>query len=167
MVWLVYVSGSGAHDDKPYAAKRESEHIHALVPADYSRRALYDHLRDWEQELELADASVFFDFPLYRDEERLVQCQFLLASASCGIVLAGGSNVQRDATNALKKAEAAVDAQHVRRLITRARSPRWRRARPGCRPRSGPSPAPASARGRTPRTPRSSPCRGRAAREAQ
>src|SRR5690349_6495015 len=88
--------------------------------ANPTARTLYEHLRNWEEEFDLADASVFFDFPLYRDDERLVQCQFLLVSASCGIILAGLSNVQRDASKALKSSETALDAafgQLMARLI--------------------------------------------------
>jgi mono/diheme cytochrome c family protein len=44
MVWLVTVLPSGAHDDKPHAAKRESEHIHARVPADYATLKAPSHI---------------------------------------------------------------------------------------------------------------------------
>ena len=97
--------------------------------ANPTARALYDHLRHWEQELDLTDASVFFDFPLYRDEERLVQCQFLLASASCGIVLAGVSNAQRDAINAMKKAESAVDSAFGQLMARLIKNPKLRRGK--------------------------------------
>jgi len=43
-VWLVTVSQSGAHDDKPHAAKRDSEHIHAPVPADYATVKAPSHI---------------------------------------------------------------------------------------------------------------------------
>src|SRR5262249_32264514 len=92
-------------------------------------RALYDHLKRWEEELGLTDASVFFDFPLYRDDERLVQCQFLVVSASCGVVLAGVSNVQRDAANALRKAEATLDAAFGQLMARLIKNPRLRRGR--------------------------------------
>lgn len=36
MIWLVAVSQSGAHDDKPHAFTSEGEHIHAPVPPDYA-----------------------------------------------------------------------------------------------------------------------------------
>jgi hypothetical protein len=52
----------------------------------------------------------------------------------------------------------------TRAALRRARSPRWRRACPGCRlPKRTIAPA-GFLSGRTPRTPRSSPCRGRDAR---
>ena len=45
MVWLVTISQSGAHDDKPHAAKNDGEHMHAPVPADYATvKAPLSHL---------------------------------------------------------------------------------------------------------------------------
>jgi mono/diheme cytochrome c family protein len=44
MVWLVTVSQSGAHDEKPHAAKGESEHIHAPVPADFATVKAPSHI---------------------------------------------------------------------------------------------------------------------------
>ena len=80
---------------------------------------LLGYMEEWQHEFELGDAQVFFEFPLYRDDERLVQCQFLIVSRSCGIVLVGTSSTQRD-TGALGLAENDLDAaygQLISRLV--------------------------------------------------
>ena len=58
MVWLVAVSHSRAHDDKPHAAKRESEHIHAPVPADYATVMAPSHI--WTDPAVLARGEVIY-----------------------------------------------------------------------------------------------------------
>lgn len=94
-------------------------------------RQLLGYLEEWQEELGLGDAYVFFEFPLYRDDERLIQCQFLLLSKTCGIVLVGTSAAERAPSEALRIVEVDLDAalgQLVSRLV---KNPKLRHGRTG------------------------------------
>ena len=99
--------------------------------ANLTARQLLDYLEEWQVDFSLDDAHVFFEFPLYRDDERLIQCQFLLLSKTCGIVLVGTSAVERAATDVLRVVDAELDAalgQLVSRLV---KSSKLRQGRTG------------------------------------
>src|SRR5687768_7734117 len=99
--------------------------------ANPTARQLLVYLEEWQTEFGLEDAHVFFEFPLYRDEERLIQCQFLLLSKTCGVVLVGTSAAERGAGDSLRAVEGELDAalgQLVSRLV---KSPKLRQGRTG------------------------------------
>src|SRR5205823_2866425 len=92
-------------------------------------RALLEQISQWETEFGLSDAQAFFDFPLYRDDERLVHCPFLLMSDTCGLVLASTSNVQRNAAEAIRSAEVALDLAYGQLMARLVKNPNLRRGR--------------------------------------
>jgi superfamily I DNA and RNA helicase len=93
---------------------------------DPNARALLAIIAGWERELGLSDAHVFFDFPLYRDDERLVQCEFLLVSKSCGVILAGISNIERGHEEALLAAEGTLDVAFGQLMARFVKNPKLR-----------------------------------------
>ncbi|MGO9632996.1 MAG: DEAD/DEAH box helicase [Steroidobacteraceae bacterium] len=97
--------------------------------ADPLARTILDNLKDREADLGLQRAYIFFDFPLYRDDERLVECQFLLVSENYGIVLAGVSGAQRDAAAQIKAAETALDAAYSQLMSRLIKNPALRQGR--------------------------------------
>ena len=64
----------------------------ASAASDPTARALYEYFAAREQELQLEGAQVFFNFPLYRDDDRVVSCRLLLASPRHGLIVVGTSN---------------------------------------------------------------------------
>ena len=63
------------------------------IRTDHAARSLIQNLEALERELGIAEAVVYYDFPIFRDEsDKLYKPQVVLASRSHGIVLFAISN---------------------------------------------------------------------------
>jgi superfamily I DNA and RNA helicase len=64
----------------------------ASVSADPTAQQLFAYLQEREEALGLQEALVFFDFPLYSEEDQFVACKMLIASPKHGVIVIGTSN---------------------------------------------------------------------------
>jgi hypothetical protein len=59
----------------------------SLARADAAAKALLEHVVENQNALGLADAVVFYNFPLFREEERLLVAELVLISPLHGVLL--------------------------------------------------------------------------------
>lgn len=100
---------------------------------DPTAAVLLSIVSQWEEDNALSQSYVFFDFPLYRDDEKLVQCQFLLVSETCGVMLAGISNLEAGHEDALSQAEKDLDIAFGQLMARFVKNPKLRQSRSNLR----------------------------------
>lgn len=91
--------------------------------ADPNARMLIEHLNDSQERLSLQRSIIFYNFPLFREDERLLVADLVLLSPSGGVMLVGTPKVLSN--RALEQLEGAY-SQVFSRLV---KYPRLRRGR--------------------------------------
>lgn len=86
----------------------------AAVRSDANVRILVEHLRAKEHDLSLQEAVVFINFPLFREDEKLLVADLVLISPWHGVLLVGA--VDSDSDSARDKLEGAFN-QVFSRLV--------------------------------------------------
>jgi superfamily I DNA and RNA helicase len=82
------------------------------IRQDHAARSLIKHLEDLEEILSIRDGIIYYDFPLFRDENnRLYRPNLILASRNYGLVLFAISNDVSEADVVLSQIDSVVYAK--------------------------------------------------------
>ncbi|KAB0531683.1 hypothetical protein [Xanthomonas cissicola] len=91
--------------------------------ANPNARLLFDHLRESENALGLTSALLFFNFPLFREEEKLLVSDLVLISPEHGVLLISTPS------GVINRAQEQLDGAFSQVLSRLVRYPKLRRSR--------------------------------------
>jgi superfamily I DNA and RNA helicase len=84
--------------------------IKLRAKTDPSSRILIDFLEEGQSELCLEKASVYYDFPLYKDNQEVIVSKVILISQNHGVIVFGTSNVTKyDVEKSLRNSDVDLD----------------------------------------------------------
>jgi len=84
--------------------------IKLRLKTDPSSRVLVDFLEEGQMDLGLEKASVYYDFPLYKDNQEVIVSKIILISGNHGVVAFGTSNVTKyDVEESLRNSDGDLD----------------------------------------------------------